>query len=77
MDGELEVCIFLPVSKEEGKLCEEAIVYVAHKLDSGWARVARHAALEVSGASDEGLPIFEAVLVLGLHTVSSRSKTRV
>ena len=76
-NGKLQVGILLPVAEEERKLREEAVVHVAHELDGGRAGVARHAALEVSGASDEGLPIFEAVLVLGLHTVSSRSNTRV
>jgi hypothetical protein len=32
-NGELLVGVFLPVAEEEGELCEEAVVHVAHELN--------------------------------------------
>lgn len=67
---ELEIGIFLPVSEEERELPEEAVVHVAHQLNSRRARVACDAALEIRGASDERLPSLEVVFVFYLRDIS-------
>jgi hypothetical protein len=66
-NGELEVGVLLPVSEEEGEFGQEAVVYVAHQLDGGWAGVARDAALEVRRTRDERFPSLKVVFVLYLQ----------
>lgn len=62
-DLEFEVCIFLPVSKKQRELGEEAVVYVAYKLDGGRAGVAIDAALELRHANGESFPGLKIILI--------------
>ena len=39
-NGEFEVGIFLPISKQKRKLCKKAVVGVAGGCDSLWTRIA-------------------------------------
>ena len=73
---ELQVGILLPVSEEERDLGEEAVVDVANQLDGGWARVARNAAFEVRGASNERFPPLEVVFILNLDAGKQDSALR-
>jgi hypothetical protein len=63
---ELQVGILLPVAEEERKLGEKAVIDVANQFNSGRARVARNAAFEVRGASNERFPPLEVVFILDL-----------
>jgi hypothetical protein len=75
-DGELQIGILLPVSEEERELGKEAVVDIANQFDSGWARVAGDAALELRGARDKRFPLLEVVFILYLDARQKKSAAR-
>jgi hypothetical protein len=77
--GKLQIGILLPVTKKEGKLCEEAIVVGANGGDSLGIRVTIDAALEGLGATDNLLPSLKVVGIIQLSEstkVSDRDSSR-
>lgn len=60
---ELHVGIFLPVSKQQGKLDEESVVGIAKRRKRLRAGVAVQTALERLAALDQVLPVFKVVRV--------------
>ncbi len=68
----LHVGIFLPVSKQQGKLDQEPVVRIAKRRKRLRARVAVEAALERLAALDQVLPVFKVVRVRLLSSVSRR-----
>lgn len=60
-DVELEVGVLFPVAEEEGELCEEAVVRVAHGCESLGAGVSVEPALLSFAGADELLPGLEVV----------------
>jgi hypothetical protein len=67
---ELEIGIFLPISKEQWELVQKAVVDVAHQLDGRGTRVPGDAALEFGRAGDENFPLLELVLILDLYGIN-------
>lgn len=72
-DRELHVGIFLPVSEEERKLGEEAIVGMACGSDGLGVRVTVDATLKRLCAAHEFLPSFEVIGIIGLKTRSVKT----
>ena len=60
-DGKFKICIFLPVSKEQGKLGEKTIIYVSSSGDRLGTGVAVEASLKGFCRTNELFPVFEAI----------------
>lgn len=69
---ELEVGILLPVTEEQWKLGEKAVVDVADKLDDRGTGVAGDTAFELRGASDERFPFVEIIFALHLYMLLAK-----
>lgn len=65
-DRKLKVGVFLPIPKQKRKLCEEAIVDVAHCRDGLRIGVAVDSALECLCAPNKLLPDLEVVRIINL-----------
>jgi hypothetical protein len=68
-NGEFEVGIFLPISKQKRELRKKAVVCISGCCDSLWAGVSIQAALEGLGRANELLPVLK---VVGIFELSGR-----
>ena len=60
-DGKLKICILFPISKQQGELRKETIVYVSGSRDRLGTGVAVETSLKGLCGADEFFPVFKAI----------------
>lgn len=66
-DGKLKVCIFFPISEQQGELGKETIVYVSSSGDRLGTRVAVETSLKRFCGADELFPVFKTIWFVELY----------